>query len=167
MDGVKESVIDPLLKKAWLDKNVKNNYRPVNNLLFFSKLIVKKRLETHKTINNLHIDSQHAYKKNCNTETMLLGIVNEALRGFDDGMCTIVVFLDLSAAFDTVDTKKLLDILENEIGITANALKWFNSNLTGRTQRVKIKGNYSDSQETPFGVPQGSILGPTAFNIYV
>ena len=71
MDGVKESVIDPLLKKAGLDKNVKNNYRPVNNLLFFSKLIervVKKRLERHKTINNLHIDSQYAYKKNCNSE---------------------------------------------------------------------------------------------------
>ena len=71
-------------------------------------------------------------------------------KGFDDGMCTIVVFLDLSAAFDTVDTKKLLEILENDIRITANALKWFNSYLTGRTQCVKIKDNYSDSQETPF-----------------
>ena len=57
--------------------------------------------------------------------------------------------------------------MENEIGITANALKWFNSYLIGCTQRVKIKDNYSDSQETPFGVPPGSILGPTAFDICV
>ena len=79
-------------------------------------------------------------------------------------MATVVIFLDLSAAFDTIDTGKMLEILENELGISGNALKWFESFLTGRTQRVKINGQYSESLDIPFGAPQGSVLGPKLFN---
>ena len=170
LEGVKHSVIDPLLKKSGLDTDKMNNYRPVNNLVFFSKLIervVQKRLDEHMTINNLHCDTQFAYKKNHNTETMVLGMTNDILTGFDDNMCTIILFLDLSAAFDTVDIEKLLGILEQEIGVTGIALKWFRSYLTGRTQKVKIKSKYSHSRDVMFGVPQGSVLGPKLFNVYV
>ena len=77
------------------------------------------------------------------------------------------MLLDLSAAFDTVDHKKLLDILKVEIGITGTAWKWFQSYLSGRCQRVKIGGFQSFEILIKFGVPQGSVLGPILFNIYI
>ena len=170
MDGVKQSVIDPLLKKSGLDSDNKNNYRPVNNLVFFSKLVervVLRRLDSHMTVNNLHCDAQFGYKKYHSTETMMLGMMNDVLNGFDDNKCTIILFLDLSAAFDTIDIEQLLNILSEEIGVRGLALKWFRSFLTGRTQRVKINNNYSSILEVLFGVPQGSVIGPKLFNINV
>ena len=170
MDTSKSSVIDPLLKKTGLDCDVRNNYRPVNNLVFFSKLIervVKKQLDQHMTINSLHEPSQFGYKSHHNTETMMIGLFDDALRGFDENQATIVIFLDLSAAFDTIDPERLLQILHDEIGIDGVCLKWFESFLTGRTQRVKVNNEYSDSLEVPCGTPQGSVLGPPLFNINV
>ena len=170
MDGINWSVLDPLLKKVGLDSDTKKNYRPVNNLLYMSKLterVVSVRLDEHMDINCLHVKSQYGYKTHHNTETMMLNLTDEALRGFDDNMATIVIFLDLSAAFDTIDIDRLLEILEVEIGVSGTALQWFRSFLTGRTQRVKISGQYSESCEVPFGAPQGSVLGPKLFNINV
>ena len=170
MDGVKLSVLDPLLKKAGLDIDIKKNYRPVNNLVFFSKLIeriVKEQLDQHMTTNRLHSGSQFGYKLFHSTETMMVGVTNEVLLGFDEGQCTVMLFLDLSAAFDTIDIEKLLEILYNEIGISGVALKWFRSFLTGRTQKVRIKEEFSKVLEVLFGAPQGSVLGPPLFNIYV
>ena len=170
IDGVKWSIIDPLLKKAGLDTEKHKNYRPVNNIVYFSKLterVVASRLEEHMNINNLHESTQFAYKREHNIETMMIGLTDEVLRGFDNNMATIVIFFDLSAAFDTIDIGKLLQILKDEIGIDGIALKWFKSFLTGRTQRVKINGQYSESLEVPCGAPQGSVLGPKIFNINV
>ena len=118
-------------------------------------------------INCLHEPSQYAYKIEHNTETMMLSLTDEALRGFDDNMATVIIFFDLSAAFDTIDINKLLGILEHEIGVGGTVLQWFRSFLTGRTQRVKINGQYSESLEVPCGAPQGSVLGPKLFNINV
>ena len=170
MDGVKLSVLDPLLKKLGLDEDVYKNYRPVNNLVFFSKLIervVKKRLNGHMDVNRLHIPNEFGYKRYHSTETMMLGVMNDVLAGFDNNQCTVMLFLDLSAAFDTIDIETLLDILETEIGITGVALQWFRSFLSGRTQKVRIGGQFSKILEVLFGAPQGSVLGPPLFNIYV
>ena len=170
MDGVNWSIVDPLIKKLGLDADIWKNFRPVNNLLFFSKLserVVSIRMDEHMDINNLHEPSAFAYKAHHNTETMMLGVTDQILRGFDDNMATIVIFIDLSAAFDTIDIDKLLEILEDELGISGTALQWFRSFLTGRTQQVKISGEYSDSLEVPCGAPQGSVLGPKLFNANV
>ena len=170
MEGVKLSIIDPLLKKLGLDADTKKNYRPVNSLLFISKLterVVLKRLNAHMSFNNLHCNTQFAYKKEHNTETMILKVVDDVLLGFDENKGTILLFLDLSAAFDTIDINKLLAILSEEIGITGVALKWFQSFLTGRTQKVRIDDKFSKILEVLFGVPQGSVLGPKLFSIYV
>ena len=97
----------------------------------------------------------------------MAGLVNDVLLGFDDNLCTVIVFLDLSAAFDTIDIEKLLEILSDEIGITGLALQWFRSFLTARTQKVRIGQALSDCLEVLFGTVQGSVLGPKLFNIYV
>ena len=169
MEGVKESIIIPLLKKSGLNSEQLKNYRPVSNLLFLSKIIervVLKRLNRHMDENNLHSDAQYGYKMFHSTETLMLRLINDVLVGFEKNSGTIVLLLDLSAAFDTVDTGKLLTILKREIGINGVALKWFESFLTGRTQRVKIDNSISDLLHVLFGVPQGSVLGPNLFNIY-
>ena len=170
MTGVKESILNPLLKKSGLDADNKKNFRPVNNLLYLSKLIeraVGNQLNDHMTKNNLHEESQFAYKTHHNTENMMLGIVDEVLRGFDENQATVIIFLDLSAAFDTIDVDKFLEIMQEEIGVDDIALQWFKSFLDQRTQRVKIENEYSDSLQVPCGAPQGSILGPRIFNINV
>ena len=171
MDCLKGAVILPLIKDlgSLVDKEKYKNYRPVSNLLFLSKLIervVDSRLEQHMTLNNLHCDHQFGYKKQHSTEFLLLKIVNNLLLSCDDNMPIVVLLLDLSAAFDTVDHNKLLDMLYHEIGIRGTAYNWCKSFLVNRAFRVKIGNSYSDLELLLFGVAQGSVLGPRFFNIY-
>ena len=170
IESIQSSVIDPLLKKLGLDPEGRKNYRPVNNLVFLSKLIervVKRRIDSHMEINTLFNKRGFGYKAYHSTETMMTGVVNEVLTGFDENKCTVMVFLDLSAAFDTIDIDKLINILSEEIGLSGTALKWCTSFLKGRTQRVKIDGKYSEKLPVNFGSVQGAVLGPKFFNIYV
>ena len=158
ISGLKESVIIPLLKKLNLDSEQFRNYRPIVNLQFLSKLIEKvvlKQLLTHMKSNNLECPDQFAYKKNHSTETILLQVVDEVLVGFDEGSCTILVLLDMSAAFDTVDVKKLLEILENKFGLKGIVLKWFQSFLTKRTQKVLVNGELSEILVTLYSPAPG------------
>ena len=170
IDGVKKSVIDPLLKNTTLDHELYKSYRPITNLVFFSKLIervVLRRLNTHISTNALHNDTQFAYKKYHSIETMAIGLVDELLKEFDSNKCTVVLFFDLSAAFDTLDINLLLTILQVEIGVDDSALAWIQSFLSNRMQTVRIEDAFSDSLSVLFGVPQGSVLGPFLFTVYV
>ena len=172
MECLKNAVIAPLIKEmdGIMDKDIFKNYRPVSNLLFVGKLIervVSTRLNNHMTKNNLHSNSNHGYKKFHSSETLLLEVVNELLLSCDNGKPSIVLLLDLSAAFDTVDQKKLLNILQYEIGVEGIALQWFESFLCNRTQKVKIGESYSEEGSLDFGVAQGSVLGPDLFKIYI
>ena len=172
MECLKSAVLVPLIKQLddVTDKDNRKNYRPVSNLQFVGKLIeriVSNRLNKHMTDNDLHSDFQHGYKKGYSTETLLLKVVNDLLISCDHHLPSIVMLLDLSAAFDTVDQTKLLSILKEEIGIEGTALKWFTSFITGRTQKVKIRDAYSEEGDLIFGEAQGSVLGPPLFNIYI
>ena len=133
------------------------NYRPVSNLLFLSKLIeriVDIRLQQHISRNNLHSDNQFGYKKYHSTESLLLKIVDNLLLSCDVNMPSVVLLLDLSAAFDTVDHGKLLEVLYNDIGIRGTVYNWCKSFLTNRTFKVKIENSYSNEMWLPYGVAQ-------------
>ena len=106
---------------------------------------------------------QSAYRDKHSTETALIKVQNDILSALDAGSSAILLMLDLSAAFDTIDHDILLSRLCNVYGITGNALDWFRSYLTGRIPRVVIENAVSGYQELGFGVPQGSVLVP---NIY-
>ena len=119
MDNVKLADVISTLKAEWLDNNSMKNYRPISNLVFIGKLIervVLLRLNRHLKLNNLDVPVQSAYKKHHSSETLLIRISNDLLIASDKNSATILILLDLSAAFDTVDHSKLLAILEKEIG---------------------------------------------------
>ena len=172
VDCLKSAVILPHIKEMdeIMDKDSHKNYRPLSSLLFLEKLIervVAVRLNKHMTNNDLHCKEEYGYKEEHSTELLLMNVVNDLLIACDQKKPTIVLLLDLSAAFDTVDQGKLLTILKEELGIDGIALNWLRSFLTGRTQRVKINDSYSDVVNLEFGVAQGSVLGPPLFNIYI
>ena len=138
-------------------------------LSFVSKLaerVVFDRINSHLTNNNLHCPTQYGYKKNHSCETLLLKLIDDIMVAVDGRSGVVLLILDLSAAFDTVDHCKLLDILYSKFHISGTALKWLKAFLSGRSQRVKVGNVSSDSLEILYGVPQGSILGPLLFNLY-
>ena len=161
--------VTPLLKNTSLDKNVLKNHRPVSNLPFVTKVLeraVAKQLQNYLTVNNLHEPQQSAYRKHRSTETALLCVQNDIVQAIDGKKSVILVLLDLSAAFDTIDHTVLLHRLKHDFGITGTALKWLDSYLSHRTQTVKIGDSFSTKHKLLFGVPQGSVLGPVLFSLY-
>ena len=147
MHGLKDSIVKPLLKKQGLDPELFSNYRPVANIPYISKTIeseVSLQLKDFMDLNNLQIPHQSGYKSNHSCETLLLCLNNDILIAMDNGKCTIILLLDLSAAFDTVDHDRLMYILFHEIGLRGRVLAWFESYLTQRRQAVGINGKLSD-----------------------
>jgi hypothetical protein len=166
---LKTAVVKPLIKKPSLDKNQLKNYRPVSNLPFLSKVLEKVvliQLLSHLEANNLCNPLQSAYRAGHSTETVLLRVVNDILSALDDDKVSVLLLLDNSAAFDTIDHSVLLSRLETVFGIRSTALQWFRSYLQDRTQYVSVNNLSSPASPLLFGVPQGSVLGPVLFVLY-
>jgi len=110
--------------------------------------------------------TQSAYRDHHSTETALVRVHNDIVTAIDHGDVCALVLLDLSAAFDTVDHSILLDVLQNRFGVVDNAQKWIDSYLSDRTQQVCVETDLSTISPMPYGVPQGSVLGPKQFIAY-
>ena len=162
------AIVRPLLKKPGLDLSY-NNYRPVSNLSFISKVLEKTVLNQfteHCEKARLIPDYQSAYRKGYSCETALLKLVNDILWNMENQKLTAMTAIDLSAAFDTVDHQVLLNVLENKFGIKDQALIWFQSYLQPRSFKVCVNNNYSIPRDISFSVPQGSINGASLYSIY-
>ena len=169
LPSTRNAVVSPLLKKPTLDATVLKNYRPVSNLSFIGKnfkLLVLSQLNDHINHNNLAEIYQSAYRRQHSTETALLKVQADIAGYLDKSQAALMVLLDLSAAFDTIDHGTLLRTLELSYGISGCALSWFNSYLSARSQKVCIGSHSSTSRILSHGVPQGSVLGPILFCMY-
>ena len=165
----KHAVVTPLLKKPGLDTADMANFRPVSNLTYMSKVVeraVSAQLNEYLKDNGLLPRFQSAYRKQHLTETAMLKVWSDALVAADQRQVTLLALLDLSSAFDCVDHSILLQRLELHCGLTGSVLAWLASFVQERTQQVIYEGELSSSVSVPFGVPQGSVLGPLLFVIY-
>ena len=123
----------------------------------------------HMTTHDLMPVFQSAYREGHSTETALIKIRNDILMNMNNQEVTLLVLLvllDLSAAFDTIDHTLLLRRLQSRFGFTGTALAWLRSYLSNRFQYVVIDDTCSNRFDLSFGVPQGSCLGPLLFSIY-
>lgn len=161
----KRAAVVPIIKNNKLDKENLKNYRPVSNISLFSKVIEGSILHQLRRFfeENDHIPSvQSAYQKFCSTETALCKIHNDLVSNVCEGHSSMLILLDLSAAFDTIDQTMLLDDLWS-CGIQGSAHKLLKNYLEDRTQNIFIGDHVSSPVELLYGVPQGSVLGPTLF----
>jgi hypothetical protein len=145
------------------------NLRPISNLQFVSKITERAasdQIYNHILANNVFPPLQSAYRKHHSTETALLKVINDIHVNMNNQQVTLLVFLDLSYAFDTVDHDILINRIQTSFGITDTALLWLKSYLSGRSIRVIIDESTSESLNMPYGVPQGSCLGPLLFTVY-
>ena len=166
-EGWKIACLTPLYKEG--DRDQPGNYRPVSILPAASKILekvvhkqVSEYLERYKVLS----EAQFGFRKNHSTATCVINFINDIYINMDEGRLTGVVFLDLKKAFDTVDHSILLRKL-TMYGLSNEAVEWFASYLRGRMQYTKVNGKLSGKREIRCGVPQGSILGPMLFLVYV
>ena len=169
---MKMADVIPLFKSK--DRTNKANYRPISLLMTISKVLEKimyKRTYNFMDHNGLIYRSQYGFRNNHSCELAASELLGEIVKGKDTKKHTLVVYLDLSKAFDTLDHNILLRKLEH-YGIRGPASDWFKDYLTGRTLRAKCNVEYSNKQTysklypIEYGTPQGSCLGPLLFLIF-
>ena len=168
-DLLKEAIVSPVIKKQNLDPNVLQNYRPVSNIKVMAKVVemaAASRLTEHLNSCGLTEKFQSAYKPLHSTESALLRVKNDFIAAIDNHRAVLLVMLDLSAAFDTIDHNIFVHRLKQEFSISDTALDWFSSYLRNRTNRVCIYGASSATHIMEFGFPQGSIMGPIGYSLY-
>ena len=166
----KLALVRPLLKKVDLERDDFRNYRPVSNLSFVSKVLeraVASRLLEHQDSCGLRELFHSAYIKNHSVETALTRIHNDLCMSVDRHGAALLILLDLSAAFDTIDHGVLLRRLQDQYGVEGGALAWVDSYLRNRRQCIVIGDHRSQEAELTYGVQQGSVLGPLLFSAYV
>jgi len=144
-------------------------YRPISNLSTVSKVLerlVLARLRPHLTNSKNFSKRQSAYRQGHSTETALLDVLDSIHTAADSKEVTLLIGLDISAAFDTVCNSTLVKRLKTEFGVSGTALYWIQSYLQDRTQFVKLGKHRSSETTLEVGVPLGSVLGLLLFAVY-
>ena len=168
-DALKVAILSPALKKSDADFEQFQNFRAISNLKVVSNPVEKAvviQLTDHVMAHHLDETFQSAYKNFHSTETALVRVQNDILCAIDNNESVILLLLDLSAAFDTVDHSILLSRLRDRFGVNGTAAAWFESYLTSRTQFVRVNDCRSTQRSLERGVPQGSVLGPLLYLLY-
>ena len=168
-DTLKQSIITPVLKKSNLDHNILKHYRPVANIKFISKVIEKAascQVTNHIGRYVLGENYQSSYKRFHSTKTALLKVKSDFLQYVDKNKTVVLVSLDMSVAFDSIDHPILIQRLKDRFGLHESVASWFQSHFENRTMRVSIKNVLSDEHALNYSLSQGSIIRPQSFILY-
>ena len=166
---MKHAVVVPALKKSGSDASVLTNDRPISNITFVAKMterFVAQQLQHFMEENGICGIYQCAYHAHHSAETALVRIHNDIAQSIDSRRSVLLVLLDLSAAFDTINHKTPLRRLAG-YGLSGDVLAWLTSYLCNRTCVVRVKSGVSEVEAMTTGVPQGTVLGPLLFNAYI
>ena len=165
----KRSILHPVLKREGLDQTDPGNYRPIANVSFISKIlerIIASQLVAYFDAYDLLPAHQSGFRRNHSTETLLVRLLSDLHSAMDAGHVSLLALFDVSSAFDSVDHSILLQRLSTSFGLTDKPLEWLRSFLSERTNCVTFGSSRSAWVHAPFGVPQGSVLGPLLYIIY-
>ena len=166
-DEWKLANVSPIFKKG--KKSSPNNYRPVSLTCILCKLmekLIREKIVDHLEANNLISNKQHGFVSGRSCVTQLIDVLDIWTKTLDDGGSIDAIYMDYQKAFDSVPHRRLVDKIKAH-GINGNILSWIQDFLSNRLQKVIINGSQSDEKEVTSGIPQGSVLGPILFVLYI